>query len=349
MNLSEIPLGTTINDRYELTKKLGDGAGGSVYKAHDRHLDAIVAVKILDPTHDTLGMPWQEARLLQQLRSRYLLEVLNADIVINSDLRFIVTSLMNGGDLENHCRPHGLLPSEVAQRVQQIASGLDRIHRAGMLHRDVKPGNAMLNNDQTVLGDLGFCHLLDSDGITPPNGSFCTVAPEALGANGKCSKATDVYSLAATTFYLLSGEYPVDHQISRQEQNDKIMAGSLRELRSIAPHISRAVGSVVRKSLSRDPAKRHSSVTEFGNALAQAVQGSRDWERVTHADHLHCLIGANHGAKKAVRVCAIASNDGKIRVSAKMHASGRQISGYPDRHITESRLAIELQRLTSSL
>lgn len=348
MNLSEIPLGTTINDRYELTRNLGNGAGGSVYKAHDRHLDALVAVKLLDPTHDTLGKPWQEAHLLQRLKSRFLLDVLNVDVEISSDIRFIVTPVMSGGDLENHCKPYGLLPSEVARRIQQIASGLDRIHREGMLHRDVKPGNALLNNDETVLGDLGFCHLLDSDGTAPPNGSFCTVAPDALGANGKCSKASDVYSLAATAFYLLSGEYPVDHRLALQEQNDKIVVGSLRELRMIAPHISRAVGTVVRKSLSLDPAKRHPSATDFGNALAQAVHGSRDWERVAHSDHLHCLIGASHETKKSVRVCATDSNDGKVRVSSKMHESGRRIPGKPDLYVTKGRLAVELQRLTSS-
>jgi len=349
VNLSAIPSGTIINDRYQLTKNLGNGASGSVYQAYDRHLDTLGAVKLIDPEQDTLGKPWQEAHLLQRLKSRFLLDVLNADVDSSSDIRFIVTPVMSGGDLENHCRPHGLLPSEVARRVQQIASGLDRIHREGMLHRDVKPGNALLNNDETVLGDLGFCHLLDSEGTTPPNGSFCTVAPEVLGANGKCSKASDVYSLAATTFYLLSGEYPVDHRLALQEQNDKIAVGSLRELRTIAPHVSRSVGTVVRKSLSINPAKRHSSATEFGNALAQAVQGSRDWERVTHADHLHCLVGASHGTKKSVRVCAAASNDGKIRVSAKMHESGRQIPGKPDLHVTKGRLAVELQRLTSSL
>ncbi|MHA7225569.1 serine/threonine-protein kinase [Glutamicibacter soli] len=349
MNLSAIPSGTIINDRYQLTKNLGNGASGSVYQAHDRHLDTRVAVKLIDPKQDTLGQPWQEAHLLQRLKSRFLLDVLNADVDASSDIRFIVTPVMSGGDMENHCKPHGLRPSEVARRVQQIASGLDRIHREGMLHRDVKPGNALLNNDETVLGDLGFCHLLDSDGTTPPNGSFCTVAPDALGASGKCSKASDVYSLAATAFYLLSGEYPVDHRLTVQEQYDKIAAGSLRELRTIAPHISRAVGTVIRKSLSPDPAKRHPSATDFGNALAQAIQGSRDWERVPHADHLHCLIGASHGAKKAVRVCATVSNGGRILVSAKMHESGRQIPGKPDMSITKGKLATELQRLTASI
>lgn len=349
MNLSELPLGTTINDRYELVGSLGTGAGGSVYAAHDRHLDALIAVKLLNPSEEGSTGPWHEAQLLEQLKSRFLLNVLNAEIVINSDIRFIVTPVMSGGDLEEIAKPNGLPPSTAAHLVQQIASGLDRIHRARMVHRDVKPGNVLVSSDEAVLGDLGFCHLLGDDETAPPNGTFCTVAPEVLGENGKCSPASDVYSLAATAYYLLSGEYPVDHRISKQEQHDLIATGSIRELRSIAPHVSRAVGAVVRKSLKRDPTQRHASATEFGNALVSAAQGSRDWYRVTHAGHLHCVVGSSHGAKKEIQVCCTQIDKRSVEVCARMSGSGRQLPGKPDTRVTPGKLTVTLQQLTASL
>ncbi|MBC7277085.1 serine/threonine protein kinase [Nocardioides sp. NBC_00368] len=349
MDLSEFPPGTTINDRYELAGSLGGGADGSVYEAHDRHLDSRVAVKLLNPLEEGAAGPWQEAQRLEQLKSRFLLRVVNADVVINSDIRFIVTPIMSGGDLEGLAQPYGIAASRAAHLVQQIASGLDRIHRAGMIHRDVKPGNVLIEGVDAVLGDLGFCHLLADDGTAPPNGTYCTVAPEVIHEGGKCSPATDVYSLAATAFYLLSGEYPIGHRASRQDQRDQILAGSTRELRNIAPHVSRAVGAVVRKSLNGDPAQRHASATDFGNALAGAVQGSRDWHRVTHDGHLYCVFGARHGAQKEVQVCCTQVDKRSIEVSARLAGSGRQVRGKPDTRVTPGKFIVTLQQLTASL
>ncbi|MBP2218019.1 serine/threonine-protein kinase [Arthrobacter sp. CAN_C5] len=349
MNLSKIVPGTTIGDRYEVLGYLGGGAGGSVYEAHDRHLDAVVALKLLIPEEEGTAGPWREAQLLQHLKSRFLLDVLNADVEINSDIRFIVTPVMSGGDLEGIAEPHGLRPSKAADLIQQIASGLDRIHRAGMVHRDVKPSNALVGSDEAVLGDLGFCHNLDAEGTAPPNGTFCTVAPEVLGRNGRCSPATDVYSLAATAFYLLSGEYPVDHRISKQAQMDLIVAGSIRELRTVAPHVSRAVGSVVRKSLNPEPTLRHLTATEFGNSLVGAVHGSRDWYRVRHTGHLHCLLGVRQGSKQEVAVCCTQIGNQLIKVGARMVTSGRRVPNKPDICVSPGELTVTLQQLTASL
>lgn len=349
VDLSALPQGTTINDRYVLASSLGGGAGGSVYEAHDRHLDTRVALKLLNPVDDAAAGPWHEAQRLEQLKSRFLLPVVNADVVIDSDIRFIVTPIMRGGDLAGLAQPYGLPASRAAHLVQQIASGLDRIHRAGMVHRDVKPANVLLADVDAVLGDLGICHLLENDGTAPPNGTYCTVAPEVIQPDGMCSLATDVYSLAATAFYLLSGDYPIDHRLTKQEQRDQILAGSFRELRSIAPHISRAVGAVVRKSLNDDPARRHATATDFGNALAGAVRGSRDWHRLAHAGHLYCISGARYGAKKAVQICCTQIDKRSIEISARIAHNGRQVPNRPDSRVTPGKLIVALQQLTASL
>ncbi|MFC8529405.1 serine/threonine-protein kinase [Nocardia sp. NPDC057227] len=347
MNLSELPSGTTINDRYELKRNLGGGAEGSVYGAHDRHLDIQVAVKLLNPARTGDGEAWREAQLLEQLKSRFLLPVLNADVVIESDIRFIVTPVMEGGDLEAFAAPCGLPASKVALLVEQIASGLERIHLAGMVHRDIKPGNVLRGADAAVLGDLGFCHLLDGHGTAPANGTFCTVAPEIVRSESRCSKQTDIYSLAVTAFYLLSGEYPIDHRVSKVAQRDAILAGATRELRSIAPHVTRAIGTVVRKSLSSDPSQRHASATAFGNALAVAARAGRDWQRVGHADHLHCIHGARYANRGEVQVCSVQIDERSVRVTSRLVGSGRQVPGCPDLCVRPADLTSTLQRLTA--
>lgn len=224
------PPGTTINDRYELRQKLG--SDGHVYEAFDRTLQRLVALKLLHPEKPGQAQAWDEAQRLEHLRSRFLIDVLNADVIVQSDIRYIATPLVTGGDLEAAARPHGLCVRDAVRYAQQLASGIDRIHAAGMVHRDIKPANVLRTGDNIFVSDLQFCEILAADGRADRNGSWCTLAPETAADQGYCSVKSDVYSLGATAFYLLSGEYPVDHRLTRQEQKHRIERGDIREIRS---------------------------------------------------------------------------------------------------------------------
>jgi serine/threonine protein kinase len=340
MSSGPYPAGTTINDRYVFVRKLG--TTGQVYEAYDRHLDKNVAVKLLHPIGGVV-QPWDEAQRLEQLRSRFLVDVINADVVINSDIRFLVTPLLDNGDLESAAEATGLSIHEAVRYMQQICGGVDRIHAAGMLHRDIKPGNALLGEDGVFVSDLEYCAIMDSDGTTPPNGSWCTVAPEAA-AGLNCSIRSDVYSLGATANYLLSGEYPVDHRLPRSEQRDRIVAGTIRELRLLAPHISQAIGTVVRKALSLNPESRFASAQAFSNALAQAARSSRDWRRVQHVGHSHCIEGPKYGQHAAVVICSEPTATG-FRVSARTLPSNRRVAGIRDTTVATTKLPKHLKDL----
>jgi serine/threonine protein kinase len=293
--------------------------------------------------------PWDEAQRLERLRSRFLVDVINADVVNNSDIRYIVTPLLSNGDLESAAQRTGLSAHESVRYMQQIFGGIDRIHAAGMLHRDIKPGNALIGEDGVFVSDLEYCAILDANGKTAPEGTWCTVAPEAATApNGHCSIRSDIYSLGATAFYLMSGEYPVDHRLDRREQRDRIVAGNIRELRVMTPHISQAIGTVIRKALSLDPSNRYDSAQSFSNGLAQAARGSRDWRRVIHTDHIHCVESPRWRHHAAVSICSEPA-DTKVRIKATTLPSRRRVAGVADMVIKPSELALRLQRLVKRL
>ncbi|WP_160074776.1 serine/threonine-protein kinase [Pseudoclavibacter sp. 8L] len=341
------PSGTTVNDRYELGDKLG--SDGQVYQAYDRHLARTVALKLLDPTGQA-PQSWDEARQLEQLRSRYIVQVLNADVVTSSDIRYITTPLLPDGDLEQEARPIGVSVATAVRYIRHIAAGVDTIHATGMIHRDIKPANSLRDGDNVMVSDVAMCVLLDEDGTAEPNGSYCTVAPEVLGKHGRCSVASDVYSLAATAFYLLSGEYHVDHRNTKAQQRDEILAGDIRDLSDFAPHVPRAVASIVRKGMSLAPSARHQSVEDFGNALATAASGRRDWRRVTHPGHVYCAEGPSPlEHSPAIGICARNSVPPQVVVRTFHLRSGRAVAGIAERQTSMPALSRTFRRAVADV
>lgn len=174
------------------------------------------------------------------------------------------------------------------------------------------------------------------------------MAPEAAIDGGYCSVRSEVHSLGATAFYMLSGVYPVDHKLHEAEQQQRIIAGRIRELREVAPHTSQAIGTVVRKALNLDPAKRFESALAFGNALTQAARGVRDWRRVRHTGHSYCVEGAQAHQRAAVGICAV-PNGADFVVQARLLESGRRVANTPDVVVRRGQLARTLRQLVRQL
>jgi serine/threonine-protein kinase len=301
-------VGNRISDRYKVLEHLGGGAGGQVYRVEDEHLRAEVALKLFEPQS---GQPatWDEAQALKELQSQYLLPVYNADIASGTDIRYITMPVMDG-DLETASVPFGIDIAKAVRWGQQLGHGLERVHAAGLLHRDVKPGNAFVDTGNNVLlGDLGFAARMDADGYTAANGTYATVAPEVL-STGKCSVA---------------GQYPNGPiTLGRSARRERILHGQFDKLRDVAPHVSQGLGSVVERGLSLDPVARPSSAQALANQLAQCVRPHRPWRRVTpHDGHDQCFEGGATNTAKAVSVCAVQDARGRYGVEVR-HETGRR-------------------------
>jgi eukaryotic-like serine/threonine-protein kinase len=337
--------GNRIAGRYLVVSRRGGGSDGDVYHVIDEHLGSEVALKLLAPKS---GQPatWDEAQILEQLRSEYLLQVLNADVVPGSDLRYITTTLMTGGDLEDAALPRRVSPQQAVRWGQQLGHGLDRVHAARLVHRDVKPANGFLDSGQAVLlGDLGMAAAMGPDGTTPPYGTFATVAPEVLGTPGRCSVRSDVYSLGATVFYLATGEYPVSHRQTRAAMAAQIVAGQRRKIRDLAPHVSVSLGRVVERALSTDPADRQPDALTLANQLSGCSHHPRAWQRIAeHPGHLMCFQGEATRTAQPVDVCVAATSSRQAEIIV-LNSGGRHLRRHEQPAVDLNRIGIVLRKL----
>jgi serine/threonine-protein kinase len=337
--------GSRIAGRYLVVNHLGGGSDGDAYHVIDEYLGNEVALKLLAPK---AGQPatWDEAQILEQIRSEYLLPVLNADVVPGGDLRYITTTLMTGGDLADAAAPGGVSPQQAVRWGQQLGHGLDRVHAANLVHRDVKPANGFLDSGHAaLLGDLGMAATIGPDGSAPPYGTFATVAPEVLGPSGRCSVRSDVYSLGATIFYLVTGEYPVNHKQSRAAMAAQVIAGQRRKFRDLAPHASISLGRIVERALSTEPAGRQPDALTLANQLSACSHYRRAWRRIAeHVGHQMCFQGDATRTAQAVSVCVVAASSHQVAIVV-LNSSGQHLRRHERAAVGTNRVLIELRRL----
>ena len=213
-----------VADRYVLIAALGRGGMGVVWRAHDRVLGREVAVKevVFPPTMAEEERRPAQARVLREARAAARLNHPGAvtlyDVVQDHGGTFIVMELVNAPTLAELVRANGpLAPERVAEIGAQVASALEAAHQAGIVHRDVKPGNVMIpDGGMAKLADFGVASLQGDPQLTSTGlviGSPAYMAPEQ--AKGEESgPPADFWALGATMFYAVEGEPPFDRGTS---------------------------------------------------------------------------------------------------------------------------------------
>ena len=211
-----------IADRYEPIEQIGTGGMATVWKAQDTLLGRLVAIKRLLP--HLAGDPEaaerfkREAHAAAQLSHPGIVTVF--DTGEDADSPFIVQELVDGTTLAAHVADTGPLgPQSVTDIVSQVAAALDHAHSVGVIHRDIKPANLIMAPDGRVrIADFGIAHTVDDPATITSSGelvgTITYMAPEIL-AGQPATPASDIYSLGAVTYEMLSGQPPVSGSYTR--------------------------------------------------------------------------------------------------------------------------------------
>jgi eukaryotic-like serine/threonine-protein kinase len=334
-----IPPGTLIAGRYAVRRQLGAGAQGEVYEVTDTHEGDVVALKLLSALPP--GGPWQEARILRRLSDPHILPIRNADVVVGQP--FLVTELATHGTVESlltAAGPKGLDADDVIRWLRHACNGVQRAHDLRLLHNDIKPGNLFLNaENECLVADFGFAAYLAPGVVsTPPPGATPeTVAPEIAAAWGSllptASFCSDVYSLGATAYWLLSGRPAADFGgVTDVPTKMAIVAAQAPvRLRDLAPHVTHHVARTIERAMARSPTDRFSTPTELAAALGGRPSIMRRWSRTDeHPGHLGCWRGvpvASPSASTYVLCLEPGPTASRGTITTRHVRSGRLVGG----------------------
>jgi predicted Ser/Thr protein kinase len=270
-------VGQLIAGRYELEELVGTGGMSSVYRAHDRLLERHVALKVLHEQFTGEGEYVErfrrEARAVAQLSHPNIVTVI--DRGEQDDRQYIVFEYVDGENLKALVEREGPLPErEAIELALQIARALGFAHEQGLVHRDVKPQNVLLNDGgEAKVTDFGIARSLDVHGNLTQTGTVMGtsdyIAPEQ--ARGSPVDAqSDVYSLGAVLYELLTGEvpFPGDNFVAVAMQHINKPPPSVRERR---PELSPCVDEVIRRAMAKEPRQRFRSMDELCTELSACV------------------------------------------------------------------------------
>lgn len=270
--------------RYEIVGEIGRGACGVVYRATDPRIRRDVAIKTI-PTHELRSFEGGEQLYERLCREAQSAGILNHPGIVTvyeldetADLTYIVMEFVDGSTLRDLMNePGGVSRERAVDIVSQTASALDFAHKKGIVHRDVKPANIMIDSGGAVkITDFGVAKMLAAASTTQTGMAVGTphyMSPEQIYAKAIDGRA-DQFALAVIAFELLTGKKPFDadslpaiiHQIltvDRPADEDLLKLGS-------------RVAQALSKALAKKPEDRFATCFEFATALRSAVEGKLD-------------------------------------------------------------------------
>ena len=277
--LSAVTRGTVIGTRYEILSPLGKGGMGAVYKARDRVLDELVALKLLRA--DVAGTSEMAERFRSEIRLARRVSHWNVcrihEYGEDGPLQYISMELVEGTHLKALLEGGPLPPPQAFDVALQVAEGLQAIHKAGIVHRDLKPLNIMVDPRGIVrIMDFGISKRLFREGGSDPRASsYVMGTPEYMspeqGRGLKVDFRSDVYALGVVIYEAFTGRVPF--------RSDAPVATLLMHLERMPPlegseaaAIPGPLVRVLRKALAKEPGERYATAAE----LAEALRSARD-------------------------------------------------------------------------
>jgi serine/threonine-protein kinase len=279
--------------RYRSPKRIASGGMGEIYRATDAVLGRAVAVKLLAERYSRD----------EGVRQRFTREALAAarlsgephivtifDVGEHGGRPFIVMEYLSGGSLEQRIRRDGAQkPGQALEWLEQAAIALDAAHRNGVVHRDVKPANLLLDRNGNVhVADFGIASAAGMDSLTMTGtvlGTAGYLSPEQAQGE-RATPASDLYALAVVAFELLSGRRPFENESMTAEAAAHVNA-AVPSIAEICEGLPDELDPVFRRAMAKDPGERYPSAQDFvaamRGALADAAGTTRSFRPVAAA------------------------------------------------------------------
>jgi hypothetical protein len=273
-----LALEAALRDRYVLERELGRGGMGVVFLAREIALDRPVAIKLLPPTlahsPEVIARFLQEARTIARLAHPHIVPIHAVERL--GELVFFVMAYVPGVTLAERVRIEGPIdPASAARLMQEVAWALAHAHQQGVVHRDVKPENILLERgtSRALLTDFGIAQLLEA---TPPAGRSGRVmgtlrfmSPEQA-AGVPVDGRSDLYSLGVTAFYALTGRFPFE----ASDVPTQSLTLPAAPLASVRPDVPPALAAAVDRCLANSPANRFATAADLADAVAATREGT---------------------------------------------------------------------------
>lgn len=273
----------TLAGRFKIRRLVGRGGMSSVYLGWDHALERKVAIKVLAPEFEQQVEDRErfrrEARIAGTLFHPNIVPVYASEK--QNGLTFVVMHYVAGPSLAARLESVGALPADEAIDILcSVADALGAVHRIGVVHRDVKPDNILLEEatGRPMLTDFGVATVATSEHsrseVAKALGTPHYMSPEHALGEQACDGRSDIYSLGVVAFRMLTGRLPFTGS-SAQGIVAQHVALEAPPVRHYAPHVSEEVSAVIDRCLAKDPAQRWPDTDAFVHALRKAAKGSR--------------------------------------------------------------------------
>jgi serine/threonine protein kinase len=261
--------------QYEVQEVIGKGAMGTVYRAYHAQLARTGAVKVMQamsPDKDSIARFRHEAQAIARMRHPNILNVF--DFGEYEGMPYMIVEYVPGGNLAGRMSQGPLDRATALRFLHGVGAGLDYAHSQGIVHRDVKPANVLLERDETpVLADFGLAKMMQGSSVQSmtgvTTGTPAYMAPEQVTGQ-QVGPAADRYSLATIAYEMLTGSIPFEGQgvlelLYAHVHLDPALPSSLK------PELSQSVDAVIMRGLAKEPRSRWGSCEAFVTALAAAL------------------------------------------------------------------------------
>lgn len=258
---------------YELLELYGRGTFGAVFKAFDEILHRIVAIKVLPPdqvaTLKARKRFLQEARAVAAIRHENVVQIYS---VHDQPLPYLVMEFIPGESLQQRLDRSGPLSAEDVSRIgRQIANGLAAAHARGLIHRDIKPGNILIDlghEERVKITDFGLARGADDDSSSQQGliaGTPLFMSPEQIDG-AKLDQRSDLFSLGSVLYVLITGRYPFDGT-NTMEAVKSVRQDLPRPISEVVPGVPEYLCTVISRLHAKQPAARFQTAKEVAEAL----------------------------------------------------------------------------------